>query len=153
VGNTFSGIPAYGFAILNASSTINYYTNNTTTTPVSGVAVNSSSTFPSSCHAPSDCKTWPLAIKYQIDNTFKIKIYPNPATDQVLFDFSSLPAQSRNLSINITDALGKLIDHYMIRSEGFIWNLNTSKYADGIYMYHVIVNGNQENSGKFEIKH
>lgn len=74
-----------------------------------------------------------------------ISIYPNPANDYVNI---SLPASltSANTSIEVTDALGKLVMKENIHTD--VSSLRITKLEDGVYFFKVITNDQTLKVGK-----
>ena len=61
---------------------------------------------------------------------FRISIYPNPSVDgQFTLQFSAKPATS--VTIEITDVIGKVIDHFVVNDETVV--LDKSSLAPGVY--------------------
>lgn len=76
-------------------------------------------------------------------------IYPNPAADFVVFDFSQMPSVSSDLFIY--NSTGKLLRHQLI--SGSYLQIDVDDIgSDGIYFYTVIQSGQEFNAGKFVIQ-
>ena len=77
-------------------------------------------------------------------NQFNLKLYPNPATDNLYVSFTSDNYDPINL--NIYDVLGKQVFGTVYQDKTQLWlrSINLSKLSDGIYSVEVINNGNKE---------
>jgi hypothetical protein len=84
-----------------------------------------------------------------ITNAGGISIYPNPASDYVSI---AVPANlaSANTSVEITDALGKLVMKETINTD--VTTLRITELKDGIYFFKVISNNQTMKVGKV-VKH
>lgn len=74
-----------------------------------------------------------------------LNIYPNPAKDQLFIHVSSLLI-SNNTSIEISDALGKLVRTTVLTKDNTV--LNIDNLEDGIYFFKVISNTQVVKTGK-----
>ncbi len=80
------------------------------------------------------------------NNKNSVSVFPNPATDKITFSTKARDAYE----IVIYDMAGKKINS--CRLENNMVSINTSRFADGIYSYHVINKNNQViSSNKFEV--
>jgi hypothetical protein len=61
------------------------------------------------------------------------RIYPNPARDEVHFEFSARPGQS--LELTVTDALGRRVARITEEAPGYVNTLmwNASQLPSGVY--------------------
>jgi photosystem II stability/assembly factor-like uncharacterized protein len=77
-------------------------------------------------------------------NQFNLKLYPNPATDNLYVSFTSNNYDPINL--NIYDVLGKQVLGTVYQDKTQLWlrSINLNKLSDGIYSVEVINNGNKE---------
>jgi hypothetical protein len=89
----------------------------------------------------------------QFDNTtFELKeVYPNPVSNQAKIQFVS--GTTENITFKIYNLLGEEIESQLISSSKGVntINLNTSSYAEGIYLYS-INNGNKVLTKRMIIK-
>ena len=89
----------------------------------------------------------------QFDNTtFELKeVYPNPVSNQAKIQFVS--GTPENITFKIYNLLGEEIESQLISSSKGVntINLNTSSYAEGIYLYS-INNGNKVLTKRMIIK-
>ena len=80
---------------------------------------------------------------------FGIQVSPNPATDYIAFDFV-LQEGISSVEIEISDAVGRIVDHITLTGKRGQKILNTSSYSKGIYFYR---SGESKNlAGKFIIR-
>ena len=82
-------------------------------------------------------------------NAGEISIYPNPASDYVSI---AVPASlaSANSSVEITDALGKVVMKETINTD--VTTLRITKLEEGVYFFRVITNSQTMKVGKV-VKH
>ncbi len=82
----------------------------------------------------------------EISQTHSTLVYPNPATSQINFRYSTQNAQN----IFVYDITGRVIGQTeMING---VATLNTSSYSSGMYFYHVTdKSGNMLDNGKFSV--
>lgn len=89
----------------------------------------------------------------QFDNTtFELKeVYPNPVSNQAKIQFVS--GTTENITFKIYNLLGEEVESQLISSSKGVntINLNTSSYAEGIYLYS-INNGNKVLTKRMIIK-
>ncbi len=74
-----------------------------------------------------------------------VYIYPNPANDYINISISSYLA-SNNTSVEITDALGKLVMKESLNTD--ITTIKLSKLEDGVYFFKVMSNNQMVKIGK-----
>jgi hypothetical protein len=81
-----------------------------------------------------------------LTNTADLKLYPNPARDNVAVEFTA--NGNTKMNINAYDLLGhKLINNETITVQGKnIFNLNTSKLGNGVYILEIENNGSKQYS-------
>jgi len=79
-----------------------------------------------------------------------VKVYPNPASDYVVFELTNTPfsTHSSNQIIFITDIYGRPVDEVMVTGEKTVWD--TRNVTPGVYLYR-FNNGKYTNSGKILI--
>jgi hypothetical protein len=65
------------------------------------------------------------------NSTIAVQLQPNPATEQVTVQYQNLP---KNTSFEVYDLLGKLLDTQAVNQTNGNLQLNTSRYAAGIYI-------------------
>jgi hypothetical protein len=75
----------------------------------------------------------------------KLSVYPNPASNQITFEFNNNP---QNSELQIYNSIGKLVFSKKLMDTKT--NINTSKLSSGIYLYRIISNEISE-TGKFII--
>jgi hypothetical protein len=85
----------------------------------------------------------------EMTNAGEISIYPNPASDYVSI---AVPASlaSANASVEITDALGKVVMKETINTD--VTTLRIANLEDGVYFFRVITNSQTLKVGKV-VKH
>ena len=72
-----------------------------------------------------------VGVKESDKNAELVKIFPNPASDNVNI-LSSIEASD---NIQVSDVTGKIVGRYKIRNSEA--NINTKAFADGIYIYEI----------------
>jgi hypothetical protein len=77
--------------------------------------------------------------------------YPNPANNTVNFSFSV--EQGSYAKLIIRNILGSLVKEIVINGESGKLTLNTSEFADGVYFYSFLANGNSQFTKKLVIRH
>lgn len=78
-----------------------------------------------------------------------VKLYPNPATDYITFDFQGAGKKGMTVSI-YSGVIGKKMYESSNVSDKLIVNLND--FSRGVYIYHVTDNtGRIVESGKFQV--
>jgi len=80
-----------------------------------------------------------------------IKVYPNPAQNDITFEFNL--TESNDLLLQFFDIKGQLVKEEKIKdlqAGNYRFNYPINELADGIYTYKLI-SGQQEFSGKFEV--
>lgn len=92
---------------------------------------------------------WETATNIQISSSAKtssIFVYPNPAQDNVTFDFANLPLVTKH--IEIRNVLGELVHYVSINSHKTVYNWSLEFNVDrGCYFYKVTC-GDYSQSGK-----
>ena len=77
-----------------------------------------------------------MAIKEHNPGLAAIKVYPNPATDFVVFERQGTQANLQiNVNIQIINTLGQMIDSFDINGNQTIWD--TEEINPGIYFYKI----------------
>lgn len=78
-----------------------------------------------------------------------VKLYPNPATDYITFDFQG--AGKKGLTVSIfSGIIGKKMYETTPSTDKHIVNLN--EFSRGVYIYHITDNtGRIVESGKFQV--
>jgi hypothetical protein len=71
----------------------------------------------------------------KVDKKDAVKIYPNPASDQITIAFDETPAQP--FAIEITDCLGKKIYSRSFQAENFA-TINIASFSKGFYFLTVV---------------
>lgn len=86
-----------------------------------------------------------------IDVVADLTAFPNPATDQVSIAYN-LKSNS-DVNITLTDITGRVIENRLLENQSngsHLVEFNTSRFADGIYLYNVRV-ANQNQTGKIVV--
>jgi hypothetical protein len=79
--------------------------------------------------------------------TSAIKVYPIPASSELIFDFHSVSAKT----IIVYEISGRMVETIDVRSKSFIIK-DVQNYASGMYIYRIVdTNGQQLKSDKFNI--
>ena len=94
----------------------------------------------------------PEPVRVTSPNDQAINIYPNPSSEQVIFEFSH---ESRVLAIDILDATGKLVRRLQNIDDTAIWSLtdrNGNQVLPGVYLYQAHFENNQQSVGRIIIK-
>jgi hypothetical protein len=73
-----------------------------------------------------------------------IRVYPNPATEQITIEFEN---QVKSIDITIINIFGQTIIHQQM-SGNSKYNLNISNLESGMYFYSIISNGKVLKSDK-----
>lgn len=94
--------------------------------------------------------TYPQGIN-DLSNVTLSNAYPNPANSTVSFSYS-VP-QNSNAKLIIRNVLGSIIKELDITNNSGKLSLNTSEFADGVYFYTFLVNGNSQVTKKLVIRH
>ena len=74
-----------------------------------------------------------------IDDVDFSEAYPNPARDQVSFDYS-LPAGINEARVVVRDILGSTVKTSLITDQEGKLVINTEDLTSGLYFYSVIIN-------------
>jgi hypothetical protein len=85
----------------------------------------------------------------ELNDAYKIKVYPNPANENVTF-IAYLP-EKQNGSIEIYNMMGSEIAGYVLKQGDNKLNIPTVSFNEGIYLYKVIVDGKLKQSDKLVI--
>jgi len=80
------------------------------------------------------------AVADIFDNGLILKVYPNPAQDNVTFEYS-LPETVNEVVIEVKDVSGKLLNSLNITERKGKTTLNTKYFAEGIYIYSIFLDG------------
>jgi hypothetical protein len=105
------------------------------------------------CSSIDACKNWPLKIENNVLLQSTIKVYPNPANDQLILDFSNDRIVYKDLKIEIFDIIGRRIFSQSIVNDTRLVQVNTTSYTSGVYLYRIATDQNSQKIGKFEIRH
>lgn len=79
-----------------------------------------------------------------------IKVYPNPATEQITFEYTALTDE--NSSIELFDLTGRKVKEIELPKNSNKVNLMVDNLAQGVYTYKQIKGGRQVNAGKIIIE-
>jgi len=82
-----------------------------------------------------------------VESSVDVNVYPNPATEQVIFDISN---PQENLSIEIYTSAGKLISTHKINNGSFTLS-KANKFGAGLYHYRIIAEDSFISTGKFTL--
>ena len=74
--------------------------------------------------------------------------FPNPASDEIHFDISSLPVGKEH-RISISDAMGRLVMSRIIRGEGNVLTVGIADFKPGFYTYCIFNSQATVVNGKF----
>ncbi len=82
------------------------------------------------------------------ENEPRVYIYPNPFSETAILRIANLPStQTDNLELRIYDLLGKQIHATLLRqADSFI--IRSNNMPAGMYLYHVLLNGERIANGK-----
>lgn len=84
------------------------------------------------------------------NNKYLVNVYPNPANENV--NINILNAQQlTNSTLLVYDVLGKLVLNQKITASNY--TLNTKEFQNGIYLFKLKIEGEQEISNKIIIQH
>jgi hypothetical protein len=90
--------------------------------------------------------TYPCVINGISENTgFKLNVYPNPATEYIVFE---IPLELKNGILQIYNSSGQLLSDIPIESS---IKLDVKKFAPGVFIYRFIHSGHSV-EGKFGIE-
>ena len=99
-------------------------------------------------YSREDFNPIPCSVKDVPKEQIKATAFPNPASDEIHFDISSLPVGKEH-RISISDVMGHLVMSRIIRGEGNILTLGVSSLPSGIYTYRIYNAENEIVGGKF----
>ncbi len=77
-------------------------------------------------------------------------IYPNPANTSVAFNTAGL--KGGNIQLTIVDATGHTLSTIDVKGK-YLLNVNTTRFAGGLYLYRFTSNGKVVARGKFMVQH
>lgn len=90
--------------------------------------------------------TYPCVINAISENTgFKLNVYPNPATDYIVFE---IPPELRNGTLQIYNSSGQLLHDLPVESSV---SMDVNDFAPGVFIYRFIHSGHSV-EGKFRIE-
>lgn len=87
------------------------------------------------------------------DNKIKpenIKVYPNPASRYVVFNYE-LSAVFSNLTLTITDVSGRIVKETRLASNKCLFHWHTNEIQNGVYFYKISDSKTQHGNGKVVI--
>jgi uncharacterized repeat protein (TIGR01451 family) len=87
-----------------------------------------------------------LSVKPIDNSSFITNVYPNPSNDKCQLFFTDATEKT----ISVSDVLGKNVFYGSFASENY--NLNTSKFADGVYTIQILQHG-KTSSYKLVVSH
>lgn len=79
---------------------------------------------------------------------FTIKVYPNPAKDQLIIE---IPEGQGIFNISIYSMLGETIVKEKLSDVGVTQKLDISKLPNGVYLYEIGNNGDLNHNGKLTV--
>jgi len=91
-----------------------------------------------------------VGINELLDDVVFSEAYPNPATNQVSFNYS-LPSGINEAQVIIRDILGSTVATRLITNQEGKITMNTENLTNGMYFYSIIVNENIVSSRKLVI--
>lgn len=94
-------------------------------------------------------KTFMISFSNVVDYMVeRVKVYPNPATNQINFEFETLPAGS----VRIYDMTGRLVETHTF-TNNFL-NIHLDQYSSGMFIYQVVdQEGRVVEKNKFSVMH
>ena len=99
-------------------------------------------------YSREDFNPIPCSVKDVPKEQIKATVFPNPASDEIHFDISSLPTGKEH-RISISDAMGRLVMSRIIRGEGNVLTIGISGFKSGIYTYQIYNAESEIVNGKF----
>ena len=87
-----------------------------------------------------------------MSNAMVSNAYPNPANNQVSFDYE-LPDGVAEGHIIVTNILGVTVEDMALQNKSGKLSLSTADYPQGMYFYNFIADGKMVETKKFMIKH
>lgn len=81
-----------------------------------------------------------------------IKVYPNPANEQLTVELN-LSTNTNSGSLYVFDITHRLITQMDINSNIQKFNIDISKWQNGVYLYQLILNDGEKHAGRFEVIH
>ena len=84
-------------------------------------------------------------------NNSAMLVYPNPSNGQMQLNYTLKKTQQGELQI--MDMLGKKISSYKLTEGENTLSMNETELKDGIYLYHVVINGELVKADKLSIVH
>lgn len=88
------------------------------------------------------------SLEESADKGSPIRVYPNPTTDYIVFDFTDLGNSYENTSVTIHNALGAVVAQAKLKSSEKV-RFNTSDFETGMYTYRILKAGERVSSGSF----
>jgi len=79
----------------------------------------------------------------------RAKIFPNPATDQIIFEIAKT-GEIKKFNIQVVSISGQVVEEFVYENDRVI--LNTTDYPSGLYLYRVYHNKRILDIGKFSVK-
>lgn len=77
--------------------------------------------------------------------------YPNPATDNISFDYS-FPAEVKSATLNVYDKTGKRIADFLLDTNSGTFTLSVGHFATGSYFWNLIIDKYPIKSGQVVVK-
>ena len=94
--------------------------------------------------------TW-MAVGINDLNIHKLKVYPNPASDQLTIDATELNLTSALQTLEIYNLQGQLVEQYAITSNNNLITVDVSNLNNGVFFYTVKSENQPFASGKFSV--
>ena len=102
-------------------------------------------------YSREDFNPIPCSVKDVPKEQIKATAFPNPASDEIHFDISSLPVGKEH-RISISDVMGRLVMSRIIRGEGNVLTVGISGFKSGIYTCQIYNAEKEIVGGKFVIE-
>lgn len=91
----------------------------------------------------------PPQNKQQIAKGNPVRVFPNPATNQINIQFDDII--NSDAVIEIYGSMGNLVLSECMHAGNYIKFVDVSKFNAGLYFYSILLNGNKVSSGKLTI--
>jgi Secretion system C-terminal sorting domain len=92
----------------------------------------------------------PLSVNESLKEDNNVKVYPNPATDNVTFIFKENTTQ--NSTILITNQLGAIVKNIPVNQGTNNINLNVNDLSQGLYNYQIVSENEIISNGKIVVQ-
>ncbi|MGQ0828227.1 MAG: T9SS type A sorting domain-containing protein [Bacteroidota bacterium] len=95
------------------------------------------------------CIDTAISVNELNDKEFKINLYPNPSNGNMQFEYSL--KRNEEGVLMIYDVAGKLMSRYMLKDTDNYLNISPGQLTNGIYLYHVVINGKTVKTDKLVV--